>query len=348
MQGERPRTRLSAVIACYRDAPAVPQMHERLTAVLRKLGVDYEIIFVNDASPDDAAEVLAELAARDPHVVVVNHTRNFGSQSAFTSGMRIATGDAVVLLDGDLQDPPELIEDFVRRWREGYAVVYGVRTTREAPRLMRFAYKAFYRAFHSLSYVRVPLDAGDFSLLDRRVVDALNALPETNRFVRGLRAWVGFKQIGVPYVRPERPFGRSTNSLVRNLAWARKAILSFSYIPLDLIMWIALATVGISVLGMTAQVTLRIVAPESVPRGFTTLLVIILFVGGIQLLCLSIIGSYLAHIYDEVKRRPPYIVESVINPPGARDRDTDEERPATAETARAAPVEVSASRVDKP
>jgi dolichol-phosphate mannosyltransferase len=287
-------------------------MHQRLTAVFQKLGVDYEIIFVNDASPDDAREVLGELSARDRHVVVVNHARNFGSQSAFTSGMAIATGDAVVLLDGDLQDPPELIEDFYARWVEGYDVVYGIRVQREASWPMRIAYKLFYRAFQRLSYVRVPVDAGDFSLIDRRVVDALNAMPENNRFVRGLRAWVGFRQTGVAYTRPERPFGTSTNSLVRNLGWARKAIVSFSYAPLDLITWVALFVVGASAIGAIVEIVLRILDPGIAPRGVTTLIVIVLFLGGIQLLCLSIIGSYLAHVYDEVKRRPAYIVESVV------------------------------------
>lgn len=314
------RKKLSAVIACYSDAPAVPIMHERLTAVFQKIGVDYEIIFVNDGSPDNAAKVLATLAARDKKVVVINHTRNFGSQSAFTSGMRIATGDAVILLDGDLQDPPELIEQFFQKWQEGYEVVYGIRAKRDATPLMQVAYKAFYRLFQATSYVRVPLDAGDFSLLDRRVVDALNSLPENNRFLRGLRAWVGFKQTGVPYVRPERMFGRSTNSLLKNLGWARKAIFSFSYVPLDLITLLAFVTVVVSLLAIVLQIVLRIFAPQLVPSGFTTLIVLILFIGGIQLLCLSIIGSYLAHIYDEVKRRPPYIVESILNHPSEKGR----------------------------
>jgi len=311
----QPAKKLSAIIACYRDAPAVPIMHERLTAVFNKLGVDYEIIFVNDNSPDNAREVLAALAARDPRVVVINHSRNFGSQSAFTSGMRLATGDAVILLDGDLQDPPELIESFYPKWQEGYAVVYGERVQREATWFLQIAYKAFYRLFRSAAYVPMPLDAGDFSLIDRRVVDALNGLPENNRFMRGLRAWVGYRQTGVPYVRPERMFGRTTNSLLRNLGWARKAILSFSYAPLDLITWLALAVVGLSFLAIVVQVLGRIFYPDLAPRGFTTLFVFFLFLGGIQLLCLGIIGSYLAHIYDEVKRRPPYIVESVLNPP---------------------------------
>jgi len=246
--------KLSAVIVCYRDAPAVPIMHERLTAVFKKIGVDYEIIFVNDASPDNAREVLTSLAQADPKVVVINHSRNFGAQSAFTSGMRIATGQAVALLDGDLQDPPELIEAFYEKWREGYDVVYGERVRREATRFLQVAYKVFYRCFRKVSYVTIPVDAGEFSLIDRRVVDAINRLPENNRFIRGLRAWVGYRQTGVPYVRPERMFGRTTNSLLRNLGWARKAIFSFSYAPLDFITWLALITVGISFLTILWQV----------------------------------------------------------------------------------------------
>ena len=312
---------MSAIVACYRDAEAVPHMYKRLKEVFTRLDVDGEIIFVNDASPDNAADVLRDLAGRDQGVVVVNHSRNFGSQSAFTSGMRVSTGDAVVLMDGDLQDPPELIEDFYKRWQEGFDVVYGQRVSRQAPSYMRFLYKAFYRLFRATSYVRVPVDAGDFSLLDRRVVIALNGLPENNRFLRGLRAWVGFKQVGVPYIRPERMFGRTTNSFLRNIQWARQAILSFSYVPLDLITWLGLVTVALSFIAIIFQVTFRLIDPHSVPSGFTTLIILVLFLGGIQLLCLSIIGSYLAHIYDEVKRRPPYIVESILNQPKPRTDD---------------------------
>lgn len=316
--------KLSAIIACYRDAPAIPIMYQRLTSVFHKIGVDYEIIFVNDRSPDNAAEVLAQLAAEDKKVVVINHTRNFGSQSAFTSGMNIATGDAVVLLDGDLQDPPELIESFFQKWQEGYDVVYGIRVKRDATRFLKTAYKLFYRIFRAASYVPMPLDAGDFSLLDRRVVNVLNNLPENNRFIRGLRSWVGFKQTGVPYIRQERMFGRTTNSLLKNLGWARKAIFSFSYVPLDFITFLALFTVGGSLLAILVQITLRIFKPELVPSGLTTIIVLILFMGGVQLLCLSIIGSYLAHIYDEVKRRPPYIVESILNCPSEQDGSQEE------------------------
>jgi len=325
MTNQTTKKKLSAVVACYRDAPAVPIMYQRLSAVFQKISVDYEIIFVNDCSPDNAREVLANLSLQDKKVIVINHTRNFGSQSAFTSGMHIATGDAVILLDGDLQDPPELIESFFQTWQEGYDVVYGVRTKREATLFMRVAYKIFYRIFRTMSYVPVALDAGDFSLLDRRVVNILNNLPENNRFVRGLRAWVGFKQTGIPYIRPERMFGHTTNSLLKNLGWARRAIFSFSYAPLNFITWLAFITVGFSFIAMTIQIALRLLFPELAPRGFTTVIILILFMGGIQLLCLSIIGSYLAHIYDEVKRRPSYIIESILNPPSKRE-DIEEER----------------------
>ena len=180
--------------------------------------------------------MLAELAERDPKVVVINHARNFGSQSAFTSGMRIATGDAVVLLDGDLQDPPELIPEFVEKWQRGLRRrLRRARQARGAAAHAAAPTRASTASSSRLAYVDVPLDAGDFGLMDRRVVDALNRLPETHRFMRGLRAWVGFKQIGVPYVRPERMFGTTTNNFRKNLGWARRAIVSFSYAPLDLI-----------------------------------------------------------------------------------------------------------------
>lgn len=320
-------TKITAIIACYRDEQAIPIMYDRLVKTFEKTGVDGEIIFVNDGSPDQTREVLAKIAQSDARVVVINHSRNFGSQSAFTSGLRVATGDAAVLLDGDLQDPPELIEQFVAKWREGYDVVYGSRVKRKAPLSMRFAYKLFYRVFRMSSYVPIPLDAGDFSLIDRRVMDSLNLLPEKNRFLRGLRAWVGFRQTGVPYVRPERMFGRTTNSWIKNIGWARKAIVSFSYAPLDFIGVMASIIVGLSVIMIIAQILARIFWPWIVPTGFTTLIVLILFMGGIQLLCLSIIGSYLAHIYDEVKRRPPYIVESILNEPrsGSAASEADEQ-----------------------
>jgi dolichol-phosphate mannosyltransferase len=330
---------LSAVIPCYEEAQSIPVMHERLTAVFTEMGVDWEIIFVDSGSPGrETPEVLAEIAARDRRVTVVHHTRAFGSQSAYSSGMRLATGDAVILLDGDLQDPPELIPEFFARWQEGYEVVYGDRVAREGPAPMNAARKAFYRVFQRASYVSMPVDAGDFSLLDRRVVDSINALPETHRFVRGLRAFVGYRQIGVPYDRPERLFGRSSNNFLANLGWARRAIISFSYAPLDLIGWLAFFTTAIAVLAGLAEIVLKIVDPGAAPEGFTTLIVVVLFIGGVQMICFSVIGSYLAHMYEEIKARPPYIVERVLNPP----RPGGPATPAAAELAHAE-VEVVAS-----
>lgn len=316
----RSDTRLSAVVPCYREAQSIPVMYERLVAVFESLGVDWEIIFVDSGSPDETPRVLADLASRERRVTVVYHTRAFGSQSAYSSGMRIATGDAVILLDGDLQDPPEMIPALVARWCEGFEVVYGERVAREGPAAMNAARKAFYRVFQRLAYVSMPIDAGDFSLLDRRVVDSINALPETHRFVRGLRAFVGYRQIGVPYERPERLFGRSSNNFLANMGWARRAIVSFSYAPLDLIGWLAFITTGLALLAAIVEVVLKIVDPSAAPKGYTTLIVVILFVGGVQMICFSVIGSYMAHMYEEIKARPPYIIDHILNPPRSRER----------------------------
>jgi polyisoprenyl-phosphate glycosyltransferase len=331
-----PRQRVSAVIACYKDGQAIPIMHERLTAAFAAAGVDGEIIFVNDGSPDDSRAVLIEIAARDPNVVVITHSRPFGSQSAFTSGMRVATGDAVVLLDGDLQDPPELIPEFVERWREGNEVVYGERVDREGRRIMRWAYKRFYRLLRRVSYVDVPVDAGDFGLMDRRAVDVVNALPEKQRFLRGLRAWAGFRQVGVPYVRPERMFGVSTNNIIKNFGWARRAIVSFSYAPLDFIISLALLVVSVSAAALLTSVVLKVVSPSIAPKGTTTLIVVVLFIGGVQLLCISIVGSYLAAMFEEIKARPAYVVDEIINDPSHRSEAGRAEQEAAERVARTA------------
>ncbi len=319
------RKKISAIVAIYRDAPAIPYMYSRLVDVFQRLDVDGEIIFVNDCSPDNAREVLTELAQKDPRVIVINHSRNFGSQNAFTSGMKICSGDAVVLLDGDLQDPPEVIEEFYPKWLEGYDVVYGIRVKRDATLFLQISYKLFYRLFAKLAYITIPLDAGDFSLIDQRVVNALNNMPENNRFLRGMRSWVGYKQVGVPYVRPERMFGRTTNSLLKNLGWAKKAIFSFSYVPLDLLTWASIIILIFSMLGLIFNLLMRILVPGQAPQGFTTVIILILFMGGIQLLGIGIIGSYLAHMYDEIKRRPPYIVESYQNYNPASERKSGQQ-----------------------
>jgi polyisoprenyl-phosphate glycosyltransferase len=303
--------KISAVIACYKDAQAMPIMYERLIKTFYKMNVDYEIIFVNDASPDNTSEVLQVLSQRDKHVIGIEHSRNFGSQSAFMSGMEISTGDAVVLLDGDLQDPPELIEDFYNKWKEGNDVVYGSRVKREGDQLLTRLYKAFYRIFRNLSYVPMPLDAGDFSMMDRKVVDELIKLPETDQFLRGLRAWVGFTQVGVPYTRPERMFGTTTNNWRKNIAWARKAIFSFSYVPLELLTYLGWTLTTLSLLAIVTQIVLYFTG-SPVPHGITTVIVLILFFGGVNMLAISILGEYQAKILEEVKKRPKFIRKRII------------------------------------
>lgn len=303
---------ISAIIACYKDGQAIPHMYRRLKETFQKLNVDHEIIFVNDCSPDDSEETIRRLTGDDPRVVGISHSRNFGSQAAFMSGMRIATKNACVLLDGDLQDPPELIEQFVEKWREGYDVVYGRRVKREATLFMQFAYKAFYRVFDFFSYVRVPHDAGDFSLIDRKAVRALIQFSERDLFLRGLRAFAGFKQVGVDYHRPERMFGRSTNNLVKNLGWAKKGILSFSNTPLNMLSvmggGLLLLTITIAVL----QIILRLIRPDLVPQGITTVLLAIMFFGSLSIFSTAVIGEYLAKVFEEVKRRPLYIRRGII------------------------------------
>ncbi|HEY5383486.1 MAG TPA: glycosyltransferase family 2 protein [Candidatus Paceibacterota bacterium] len=308
--------KLSAIITSYRDEESIPLMYRRLTDVFKTITTSYEIIFVNDASPDNSEAVLAELAARDKHIVVINHARNFNSQNAFSSGMDVATGDAVILLDGDLQDPPELIPQFVAKWQEGFDVVYGVRTKREGVGLIRFFYSLFYRLFKKLSYLNIPLDAGDFSLMDRKVVDVINQMPERDRFIRGLRAWVGFKQMGVPYVRPDRLFGKSNNNLIKNIWWAKKGIFSFSYQPLELISYLGFFIVLASFLLTLVYIVLYFVSPQNTgARGIQTIIFLVLFLGGVQLLSISIIGEYIAKIFEEVKGRPKYIIKSILNDP---------------------------------
>lgn len=315
---------VSAIIACYRDNLAIPIMYQRLKATFTRLNVDHEIIFVNDGSPDDSEEVIRQISQNDRRVRGISHSRNFGSQAAFRSGMEIATKNCCVLLDGDLQDPPELIEAMVAKWREGYDVVYGRRVKREGPRLMQLAYKAFYRLFDYFSYVRIPHDAGDFSLMDKRVAQAVLTFPERDLFLRGVRAYAGFKQTGIDYLRPERMFGVTTNSLLKNIGWAKKGILSFSYVPLTILSasgFILLALTGIA---MLLQVVLRLLFPQLAPKGETTLIISILFFGSLNLFAVSLVGEYLAKIFEEVKRRPHFIRRSVIKDGEVRFATADE------------------------
>ena len=304
--------KITAIIACYKDEQAIPIMYNRLVKVFEEIKVRYEIIFVNDCSPDDSENAILKIAQNDKNVIGINHSRNFSSQSAFLSGMEISTGDAIVLMDGDLQDPPELIPQFFEKWIDGYEVVYGKRIKREMSLFMNFIYKFFYRIFSKLSYIKIPNDAGDFSMIDRKVVNQLINFSETEIFLRGLRAWVGFNQTGVNYVRPERMFGKSTNNWRKNINWAKKAIFSFSFVPLEVLSYCGFLLTGVSFLAMIAQFVFRILHPE-IPQGVSTIIVLVLFFGGVQLLAISILGEYLGKIFEETKNRPKFIVKSLIH-----------------------------------
>jgi len=309
----RPRRRsLSAVVACYMDGQAIPIMYRRLTDTFHKLDIDYEIIFVNDGSPDDSGARILELSKTDGCVLGITHSRNFGSQMAFRSGMEMSVMQGCVLLDGDLQDTPELIAQFYDKWVEGYDVVYGRRVSRDMPPIWGLLYKAFYRVFAKFSYVNIPHDAGDFSLIDRRVVGWLLQCPERDLFLRVLRAYVGFRQTGVDYFRPRRMFGESTNSLIKNLEWAKRGIFSFSNTPLKLLTAGGILLLGLSlVLGLILAV-LRVWIPEIAPRGATTLLLFSLFFGAVNLFAVGLVGEYVAKIMEEVKARPRLIRSALI------------------------------------
>lgn len=231
---------------------------------------------------------------------------------AFRSGMELSTKDGVVLLDGDLQDPPELIESFFRQWEEGFDVIYGRRVKRDMPWYWGMMYKLFYRVFAAFSYIKIPHDAGDFSLIDRRVVGWLVKCPERDLFMRGLRAYVGFKQTGVDYVRPERMFGRSTNNLLKNIDWAKKGIFSFSNTPLTLLTAVGTVSLGLSTLVAIIVALLRIFFPDIAPRGVTTLLISILMFGSFNLFAIGLVGEYVAKIMMEVKGRPRLIRAALI------------------------------------
>jgi len=303
---------VTAIIACYKDEEAIPVMYRRLTDTFQKIGIDYEIIFVNDCSPDNSAEVIRELSVNDNRVIGISHSRNFGSQMAFRSGMELSTKQSVVLLDGDLQDPPELIEQFHLQWEQGYDVVYGRRVKRDMRWYWGILYKLFYRIFAAFSYVKIPHDAGDFSLIDRRVVGWMLKCPERDLFMRGIRAYVGFKQTGVDYVRPERMFGKSTNNLIKNMDWAKKGILSFSNTPLTMLTTMGVALLIGSFILAIVTAALRFFYPDIAPRGITTVLITILAFGSLNLFAVGLVGEYVAKIMAEVKGRPQLIRSALI------------------------------------
>nr|BCX01500.1 MAG: glycosyl transferase [Bacteroidota bacterium] len=302
---------LSIVIPIYNEAGLLEELWDRLRVALDPLGLHWEVIFIDDGSRDETWSVLERLARADSRIRALGLSRNFGHQIAISAGLEWARGDAVVIMDGDLQDPPELIPEFVRRWQEGYEVVYAVRARREASALKRLAYRAFYRLLARMAEVDIPLDAGDFGLMDRRVVEVLRRMPERNRFVRGLRSWAGFRQIGLPYARPARARGRSKYSWRRLFRLALDGLVAFSTVPLRLATWMGFFVSGVSFVGIVLYLYRYFTTPR-VP-GFTTLIIALLFLGGIQLITIGIIGEYIGRIYDEVKQRPLYVVARTLN-----------------------------------
>ena len=302
---------ISIVVPVYNEEPVLPELHRRVRNVLDQTGETWELVLVNDGSRDRSAEVIAELHAQDPRVKGISFSRNFGFQIAATAGLDHALGEAVILTDADLQDPPEVYPDMIAKWREGYDVVYGIRKTRQGETWFKLVTaKLFYRLIYRITSIDIPLDTGDFRLMDKRVIAAIQQMPERNRFLRGLVPWVGYKQTGVEYERQARFAGESKFGGVRQmLPFALDAITSFSYIPLQLATYLGFAIAGISGLAILTVVLARLLGPETPLLGQATTLVAVLFLGGVQLISLGIIGEYLGRIYDEVKGRPLYLVD---------------------------------------
>jgi polyisoprenyl-phosphate glycosyltransferase len=305
----RHRQLLSVVVPCANEQEVIRETNRCLVTVLESLPMDFEVIYVDDGSSDLTAVILRELQAADPRIRVVRFSRNFGHQMAITAGVEHASGDAVVIIDGDLQDPPEVILHFVEKWKEGYEVVYGIRTERDGESAFKlWTAKYFYRFISKLSDTRIPVDTGDFRLMDRRVVDALLEMPERDRFVRGMVSWIGFSQVAVSYRRAPRVAGSTKFSLIKMMRFATDGIVSFSIVPLRLATWVGFLASGIAILGILIAVLERLVGVVGLVRGWASLVIAILFLGGVQLVCMGIIGEYVGRIYGESKRRPLYIV----------------------------------------
>ena len=301
---------LSIVIPVLDEAETIPELVRRIRVGTTGLG-DFEVIFVNDGSTDPTASLLWELNRDDPRFKSIHLARNFGHQPAILAGLRAATGDAVVVMDGDLQDAPEMIPEFFAKWREGFDVVYAVRSQRPEGWAKRTAYKAFYRILGAISQSTTPLDSGDFALMDRRVVDILSVMPEQPRFLRGLRSWVGFRQTGVEVTRDARYAGRPKYTLVRLTRLALDGFFAMSHRPLQLASLLGLAVSVAAIALGVVLVLLKVV--HGIPLlGWTSLMVGVLFLGGIQLICLGILGEYLGRVYEETRGRPPFVIAAVV------------------------------------
>jgi dolichol-phosphate mannosyltransferase len=313
----RSRQLLSVVLPAYNEQDVLPMTHARFSAVgptLAELGLDYELIFVNDGSRDATPRMLDELAAKDPHVRVVHLTRNFGHQAAISAGLTVARGDAVAIMDCDLQDPPEVLPRFIERWRSGFQVVFAIRRKRKENILKRAAYWSFYRIMGAIAELDIPLDSGDFCVMDRHAVDLLNSLPERQRFVRGLRTWVGLKQTGVEYERDARAAGVPQYTMRKLMKLAADGLVSFSGVPLRMVMRLGFLCVALSFLiGLWA--VYAHIYDERTLRGWASTVCVVLFMGAVQMISLGIIGEYLSRIFLEVKGRPTFLIASIVQHP---------------------------------
>jgi len=296
---------ISVIIPVYNEEENLPELYRRLTDTLAPAG-KYEIIFVNDGSSDKSVEIIKGLNESDAHIRLINFSRNFGHQAAITAGIDYSRGRAVILMDADLQDPPEVLTKMISLWKEGNEVVYAVRQNRKEFFLKRTAYFTFYRLLQFIANIDIPLDSGDFCLMDKKVVDQLKALPERNRFLRGLRSWVGFKQTALPYERDARHAGATKYSFRKLVKLALDGIVSFSSFPLRLATFIGFFTCSLSIIYLLVAVVAHFIGNP--PQGWTSIVAVVLLIGGIQLIILGIIGEYIARIYEESKQRPTYIV----------------------------------------
>ena len=307
--------KISLVIPMYYEEKVVEECYRRTINVLSKLEkYDYELVIVNDGSKDKTLEILEKIASKDKHVKIISFSRNFGHQAAVTAGLKFVTGDAIVIIDADLQDPPELIPQMLEKWEQGYEVIYGKRKVRKGESAFKLmTAKMFYKTLNALSDVEIPKDTGDFRLVDRKVVDVVNSLPEHNKFLRGLFSWVGYKQYAYEYERQERFAGKTKYPLKKMLKLASDGIISFSTKPIKMVGMLGIISIVISIIILIYALISYIFKLNQLSAGWTSTIVAITFFAGVQLLSLWIISEYLGRIYDEAKGRPQYIVDKKIN-----------------------------------
>lgn len=307
------RPQISVVAPVYNEIQSLPELVRRVQNVLDQIGMSWELLLVDDGSTDGSTELILQLATENKHIRPIIFARNFGHQLAVTAGLDYSRGNAVIIMDADLQDPPEVMKDLIEKWKEGYEVVYAVRTEREGESWFKLATASlFYRLIYRITDVKIPLDSGDFRLLDRSVVEVLKQMRERHRFLRGMSVWVGFKQTGVPYRRAARFAGKTKYPFRKMFKFAFDAITSFSYLPLQIATYLGFVSAGISILAIPVVVLLRQSGSQAF-FGQATTLIAVLFLGGVQLVSLGILGEYIGRIYDEAKGRPLYIVRYPLN-----------------------------------